>query len=105
MAASTDIKSDSNGDLFIDSLTGDFKIDFSDEQHIQDIIEAVNGDFKEFPTVGVGIEGYLNSSGTEQEIQQKIKLALQADGYILTNPFVEFNTDGTLNISPNAIRK
>lgn len=103
MAAAQDIKLDDDGDLFIDPVTGDFKIDFSDEQHIKDIIQSFAGEWKEFPSVGVGIAQYLNSSGMEQEIAKQINLQLSADGYSVSGPSVEFTPDG-LAINPNAVR-
>lgn len=102
--AAKDIKSDDNEDLFIDPITGDFKIDFSDQQHIQDIIEASQGDYKEFPSLGVGIEAYLNSSGTEQTIERSVKLQLQSDGYSVSGASVTFDPNGKLIIEPKAIR-
>ena len=105
MAAAKDIKSDSDGDLFIDPITGDFKIDFSDQQHIQDIIEASQGEYKEFPALGVGIEAYLNSAGTEQTIERSVKLQLQSDGYSVSGASVSFDQNGKLTVEPKAIRR
>lgn len=103
MALAKDIRSDNDGDLYIDPLTGDFKIDFSDEQHIRDIIESFKGCWKESPNVGVGIKQYQNSAGKDQEIEREIKLQLQADGYNTNNVRVETTVDG-INIFPNAER-
>lgn len=104
MAEAKDIKSDSDGDLFIDPNTGDFAFGLSDEQHIEDIIDSDIGHYKEFPALGAGIENYVNSSGTEQEIARKTKLQLQGDGYNVSRTIVEFDPNGNLTVSPNAIR-
>lgn len=100
-----DIKLDEDDDLFIDPITGDFKISMSDDQHIQDIIDSFPGHYKEFPSLGVGIEQYLNSSGTEQKINREIKLQLHADGYDVSKASSEFDSNGRLIITPNAIRR
>jgi hypothetical protein len=97
-----DILLDSDGDLLIEN--GDFKIGPSDEQHIEDIISAYLGWWKEFPSVGVGIKQYQAGSGVEQTIEREIKLQLKADGYTVDRPSVEFDSSGRLVINPNAIR-
>lgn len=104
MPAAKDILLDNDGDLFIDSISGDFSIGLSDEWHIQDIIQADKGWYKEFPSLGVGIEKYLNSSGTEQEIVRNTKLQLQSDGYNVKNTLASFDGNGELILAPNATR-
>lgn len=104
MAAFKDIKLDSKGDLFIDPLTGDLAIDYSDQNHIQDIIESTVGSWKEFPALGVGIKQYQGSAGKEQQIQQIISLQLQSDGYQVGQTTVYYNQTGALEIDPNATR-
>lgn len=99
-----DIKLDSDGDLFIDPLTGDFAIADSDKQHIIDILNAFPGWWKEFPSVGVGMQKYIDSSGKQQEIERAIKLQLQADGYQVDTITATQNTDGTFNVTANAQR-
>lgn len=99
-----DIKSTDN-DLVINTLTGDFEISTSDDQHIEDIITAFTGWFKEFPSLGVGIKQYQASAGQEQTIERSIKLQLQGDGYSVAGAKVDSNPNGTFTIWPNAIRK
>lgn len=78
--ASRDLKLQNN-DLFIDSTIGDFAIGDSDTQHVQDIINAWAGWWKEFPTLGVGIKRYLGASGGVQVVKRAIKIQLKGDGY------------------------
>lgn len=101
MAIAYDIKLNKTGDLFFKS--GDLVVDASDEQHIQDTINAYPGWWKEFPADGVGILSYLKSSGKQQELARSIILQLQADGYTISNPLVAINVDN-ITINPNAIR-
>jgi len=87
------------------SVDGDLEIVESDEQHISDIIRAFQGEYKQYPFVGVGIRNYLSSSGKEQEIRAKIKLQLEADGYICKNPTFSIDPSGAVKINPDAIRQ
>lgn len=80
---------------------GDFLLGDSDEQHIQDTINAFPGWWKENPGDGVGAMQYLNSSGTEQSLTRAIKLQLQSDGYNVNNPQAVL-TGKQLIITPNA---
>lgn len=98
MANRYDIKLVDN-DLFI-SRQGDFVIDISDEQHVQDTINAFPGWWKENPEQGVGIRAYLGASIDTQQLQKNIRLQLQADGYVSVNPIVKLQPDGTVEIDP-----
>ena len=64
---------------------GDFIITNSDQQHIEDIVEAYTGSYKEFPLLGVGIRQYINAAGAQAELQSIIRLQLEADGYTVNN--------------------
>ena len=79
MAIFKDIITDTDFDLSI--VNGDISVLESDSQHIDHIITADKGHFRQFPLVGVGIVNFLNSSTEEQEIRQVIKLQLEADGF------------------------
>jgi hypothetical protein len=76
----------------------------SDEDHIQDTIEATPGSYKEHPADGVNALAYLNSSGQESTIARKIFVQLQSDGYRVENPEVRYSPNGSLTINPNATR-
>lgn len=102
MAVFKDFLLDDGGDLLIQN--GDFAIGRSDQQHVQDIINSYPGWWKQYPNVGVGVMNYLNSSGQQQKLQRNIIIQLQSDGYVVSNPIVDNNPDGTFTITPNAIR-
>lgn len=89
-----------NGDLFISD--GDLVISESDNQHTADTLNAFPGWWKENPADGVGVFGYMNSAGKEQEVKRKMTIQLQADGYTVNNPIVEVDASGNMNIEPNA---
>ena len=91
-----DIQLDDNGDLLI--RNGDFVIGASDNQHIQDIINASVGWWKEFPLVGVGIANYQSSSGAQQQLERSIKVQLEGDGYSIPTISAIQQPDGTFTI-------
>jgi len=102
MAARTDFATDDKAQLIFKN--GDLTIGFSDEQHIQDTINAIPGYWKEFPTDGVAVIKYINSPGGGQLLSRKIKVELENDGYKVSNPIIKFSANGKLNITPNATR-
>jgi len=81
----------------------DLPIIDSDQDHIQDTIQANKGDYKENPQDGVSIQSYLNSSGQETTISRDIILQLKSDGYRSNNPLITFSSNGELQIEPNAV--
>lgn len=97
--ANRDIKT-VNNDIVWEN--GDLSFMDSDEQHIIDTINAYTGWWKEFPTDGVGVGLYQNSAGAQQQLSRKIKIELEKDNYKVSNPILEFDSSGNLNIYPNA---
>ena len=91
-------------DLFIDTSIGDFGIEDSDFQHIQDIINSFPGWWKNFPEIGVGGQAYIKSSGQDQALARNIKIQLQGDGYSVDNVQISRDNAGNLVITPNALR-
>lgn len=91
---------DTIGDLVF--ANGDIAISESDQQHVIDTIRAYPGWWKEFPNDGVGIGDYSKSAGGAAKLSRKLKVELLKDGYTVSNPVIEFGTDGKLNIYPNA---
>ena len=100
MALRTDFLIDTNAELIIKN--GDFVFGQSDEQHIQDTINAIPGWWKEFPLDGVAVITFINSPGGGQGLSRRIQIELEKDGYRVDHPVIEFSPDGKLNIYPNA---
>lgn len=98
MANRQDIALLNNDLVFVD---GDLAIMESDQQHIQDTINAFPGWWKENPSDGVGVFQYMNSAGTAGQLAREIKIQLQSDGYNVNNPDISFQ-NGQLTINPNA---
>lgn len=76
---------DSNGDLLIKG--GDFVVDFSDTQHVNDYLIAAPGTFKNEPLVGIDILSELNAPAGAADINRvrmKVTTQLEADGLEIT---------------------
>lgn len=95
-----DIQYGEENDLLV--ANNDLVYDVSDEQHIEDTINANPGWWKENFADGVGIRWYLNSDGQAQILARSIKIQLTSDLYTVTNPIVQFSPNRQLTINPNA---
>ena len=96
MATYKDIKTDENNDLIISN--GDFKIDESDSQHVEHILIADKGQFRQFPLIGMGIKRALNGSFNPQILRQQIKIQLESDGFNVRQIEIEPGDDLKLDI-------
>lgn len=92
MANNIDILNDSDGDILIQN--GDIVYGPADQQHIEDIMLAHKGHYKQSPAVGVGIRSEIKGSGGEK-LRREIKLQLEADGFNVKKLFVN---KGEINI-------
>lgn len=81
----------------------DLVYDKSDEQHIDDTINAAPGWWKENYPDGVDIRRFLNSSGQEQVLARKIKIELSSDLYKNCSPVINFAPNGHLTVKPNVV--
>ena len=96
MATYKDLIVDETGDLII--VNGDVKIDESDTQHVDHIVVADKGQFRQFPLIGVGILRMVNGSPNPQELKQQIKLQLESDGYNVRQITIDPNDMLSINI-------
>lgn len=75
---STDLQLDDVGDILLKN--GDYVMGESDDQHIEDILDAYPGEYRNAPMLGVyiqrGINGLLDGS-----IRRDINIHLQSDQY------------------------
>ena len=77
-----DFMTGADNDLLIKG--GDFVVDESDAMHIQDILTATPGTFKQSPLVGVGIKSQVEGDYSRKsldELTKDITLQLRMDGY------------------------
>jgi len=73
---------------------GDFFIGYSDFQHAAHIVEADQGQYKQWPLVGIGIRRYLNGD-IDGAVRRLIQVQLESDGMKTRN--IAFS-DGELKI-------
>jgi hypothetical protein len=83
-----------NDDFTLRIENGDFLIDDSDTQNQQLIVKANKGNFLESPTLGVGIDNYLNSALEQHIVKLKkdIQVNFLLDNYALLTLKVEGDT-------------
>ena len=98
--AAKDFLQNSEFDLLI--VDGDLSIGLSDEDHINDIINSNQGDWKEYILCGVGIDNYLNSSGLDIFLEKEIVVQLERDGFSQIN--IDFKDNNSFNFSVDAVR-
>jgi len=70
-----------DGDLQIRG--GDFVVDESDQQHVEDLLLAHKGEYTQNPVLGIGISSYLRApvdARIRQKLERDIKLQIEADG-------------------------
>jgi len=98
----TDLTIDETGDLVF--LNGDLKLSNSDEQDCVLLINTAAGAWKQSPTIGVGIQAYLGSSGQTAALRKNIVEQLRLDGF--SNIDVQLNDElnGTFTYSLSANR-
>ena len=82
-------------------FNGDLKVIESDQMHIEHILRAEKGHFREQPLLGVGIENNLNGPISQSQLKQDIKIQLIKDNYAVKQILV----NEEFEISVNATRK
>ena len=87
-----------DGDLTISG--GDFLVSESDAQHIEHIIRADKGQYRQFPLIGFGIQSRQNAPVNVQEVKQEIRKQLISDGFTVRSVKI----DGELNINVDVER-
>ena len=88
----------------IDVASGDFKVDESDNQHIMLIMNTYPGNWKKFPTCGVGIRDYILSAGKANELRRSINVQMDADGYKNIKVVLSPSPDGHFEYNVDAER-
>lgn len=106
MALVKDFKQSADGDILIES--GDFFVDYSDQQHILDIVYSAPNWWKEYPSCGLNIQLYLSGNGTDGinkgNLNRNMQLQLQADGYVSSSSNFNIDYEGNLNLDTDATR-
>jgi hypothetical protein len=74
----------------LQTANGDIAIGHSDEQHKELLLVSFKGDFKERPTIGVGLAGWLKDDNVTGLLGE-IKSEFERDGMEVN--YVEVNDD------------
>ena len=93
MSMTTDILMDERGDLA--DRGGDFLIDKSNCQHIEDILIACPGEYKQNPMIGAAIRNALNGS-LDGSLKRSIRINLERDGFTVNS--ILQDSDGNIQI-------
>ncbi len=88
-----------NDDLVI--IGGDLKVNKSDQMHIEHIIRADKGHFRQHPLVGVGALRNQNASLNPAQLKQDIRIQLIGDNYAVKEIIITED----FKVSVNATRK
>lgn len=102
---SLDVLMTGQNDLLINA--GDFVIGPSDQAHIDDILSAEKGEWREWPLLGVGMQRYINSTGQLDDragLLRVIRVQLEADGFQVLKLDV-MRTGNQYSLSLQATRK
>jgi len=75
---------------------GDFVIQESDNQEIQNILDAHQGEWRQWPLVGFGIEDWLLAPLDLAKFRKDVSLQLRLDGFKKPQVILE---DGQLTVS------
>lgn len=100
MKASDIILSEENYDLMFSN--GDFKVEDSDTQHIQILLDLSKGNLIQSPDVGVNLTSFLNSNNSIQQLRRAISLQLEKDGY--TNIQVDLDTENNIMVDAKRVK-
>lgn len=94
-----------NNALYINPVTNDFELVESDIQHVENIIIAEPGWYKEFPSIGVGLQKYNRTTGKQQELDRAIAVNLKMDNKGNLKVRSVLMPDGTYQFDINGVPK
>ncbi|CAI9429696.1 DUF4313 domain-containing protein [Candidatus Ornithobacterium hominis] len=89
MNSRRDIQVDALGELIF--RNGDFLIEESDMQHVEHIVIAQPGEYKQHPTLGFGVQNYLKTNTKPVRFKRDLRIQLNYDGY--QSPNIDFEPD------------
>lgn len=101
------MKEDAKDIIFTDDLVienGDFKVSLSDGQHIEHILKADRGQWRQWPLLGFGLQKYLKGSPNRQELAQLVKLHLRADNFNVRLVKISPGDEMTLDVDAKRIK-
>lgn len=96
-----------NTDGTFNLKNGDFYSINSEQEHAYAIILSNKNDWKEFPSIGVGVAQFLNGNSSDNYIINKeANEQLKSDGFIIQNIKLDFSlSTSKLDLKINAKRE
>lgn len=86
------------------AVQGDLGAVESDQQHVQDIVSSDQGHWKQFPFIGVGIRRFIGSTNVAQQLEGRIRLQLESDGYRrITVDLDNLNIDESISVDAERV--
>lgn len=85
-----------NDDGTFKESNGDFLFGNAEAFLMEDILLAVPGHYKEFPTIGANAYRFINARASKQVISREIKVALKAD--VFKRPILNLDNYPTIYI-------
>ena len=76
---------------------GDFILDLSEQAHIEDIVFANKGEYRQWPLLGTGGLNFLNSNLSLDEIRERVSKQLNYDNFIVKD--IAELIDGSIRIT------
>ena len=83
MATKIDIVTDENADLWIQN--GDFVVGNATAKQAEVILNATEGDLRQFPTLGVGLNRFIGSIQPPEYLENIAREQLKSDDIVLIN--------------------
>lgn len=96
MAVFKDFRTDSDGDLVFSD--GDVFVGQSDSQHVEHILIADKGHYRQFPLLGVGIIRYVKGNINPVALEQEIITNLESDNFTINEITIDPNDLAQINI-------
>jgi len=91
-----DFITDSDGDITIQN--GDILVGNSDSQHVEHIVIADKGHYRQHPLLGVGLLRYMNGNINPVALEQEIQMNLESDNYIVNEIQIDPNDLAQIDI-------
>ena len=83
-------------------LNGDISVGKSDQQHVEHIMRASVGHYRQWPLIGVDIKSYQNGPFSPVALKQNIQRNLVSDNYNVRQVVV--STSGEVSINAERIQ-
>lgn len=77
----------------LDFSSGDIKVDWSDDMHVEHIFKSIPGNWYQWPQIGIGIYQEINGNTSSIKLTKKIREHLISDNYRIKQLSIEGEGD------------